>query len=128
MAENIVLKQRVMFVVMMVSGAGFVAASHLSDFHYAAIGVAFLVVGLAGLVTWPSRTIGDEIREAGREVCADLREARREACMEIRGALESAEQDGTPEPAAEPDKTAAPPDGAPDYPNGAAEPPERERG
>ena len=65
-AENIVLKQRVMFVVMMVSGAGFVAASHLSDFHYAAIGVAFLVVGLAGLVTWPSRTIGDEIREAGR--------------------------------------------------------------
>ena len=127
-AEDIVLKQRMIFVAMMALGAGFMAASHLSNFHYAAIGVAFLVVGLAGLVTWPSRTIGDEIRGAGREVRAELGGARREACTEIRGAPESAEQDGAPEPAAEPSRTTAPPDGAPDYPNGTAKPPERERG
>ena len=126
MAEDIVLKQRMIFVAMLALGVAFVAVSHLSDFYFVAVGAAFIIVGLTGLVTWPSRTIGDEIREAGREVCAELGEARREACTEIRGAPESAEQDGAPEPAAEPSRTTAPPDGAPDHPNGTAKPPERE--
>ena len=125
-AENIVLKQRMIFVAMTALGAGFLAASYLSDFDYAAIGVAFLIVGLAGLVMWPSRTIGDEIREAGREICAELGEDRREIRADLRGAPESAEPDGAPEHAAEPSRTTAPPDGAPDSPNGTAKPPERE--
>ena len=62
-------KQQVIFVAMLAVGGGLLLASLLTERFLAAEGIAFILVGLAGLLmSWTTFDIGTEIKEVVREV------------------------------------------------------------
>ena len=68
-------KQQVIFLVMLAVGGGLLLASTLSG-PYVAEGIAFILVGLAGLLmSWTTFDIGAGIKEVVREVGRENREA-----------------------------------------------------
>ena len=81
-------KQQVIFLVMLAVGGGLLLASALSG-PYVAEGIAFILVGLAGLLmSWTTFDIGAGIKEVVREVGRENREAVREVGRENREALD----------------------------------------
>ena len=82
-------KQQVIFLVMLAVGGGLLLASTLSG-PYVAEGIAFILVGLAGLLmSWTTFDIGAGIKEVVREVGRENREAVREVGRENREAMDS---------------------------------------
>ena len=80
-------KQQVIFLVMLAVGGGLLTASLLSG-PYVAEGIAFMLVGLAGLLmSWTTFDIGAGIKEVVREVGRENREAVREVGRENREAV-----------------------------------------
>ena len=68
-------KQQVIFLVMLAVGGGLLLASALSG-PYVAEGIAFILLGLAGLLmSWTTFDIGAGIKEVVREVGRENREA-----------------------------------------------------
>ena len=82
-------KQQVIFVAMLAVGGGFLAASPLSG-TYVAEGIAFILVGLAGLLmSWTTFDIGAGIKEVVREEGRKNQEVIREVGRENKAALDS---------------------------------------
>ena len=73
---NLIRKQQTIFLLMLAIGIGLLFASPLSGRYLVAEGIAFMLVGVAGLImSWTTFDIGAGIKEVVREVGRENREA-----------------------------------------------------
>ncbi len=73
---NLIRKQQAIFLLMLAIGIGLLLASPLSGRYLVAEGIAFMLVGVAGLImSWTTFDIGAGIKEVVREVGRENREA-----------------------------------------------------
>ena len=73
---NLIRKQQTIFLLMLAVGIGLLFASPLSGRYPVAEGIAFMLVGVAGLImSWTTFDIGAGIKEVVREVGRENREA-----------------------------------------------------
>jgi len=87
---GMVHKQQAIFVSMLVVGGGLAAASLLPEHYLVGEGIAFILVGLTGLLmSWTTFDIGAGIKEVVREVGRENNEVVREVGRENKKALDS---------------------------------------
>ena len=73
---SLIRKQQAIFLIMLATGIGLLLASPLSGRYLVAEGIAFMLVGVAGLLmSWTTFDIGAGIKEVVREVGRENREA-----------------------------------------------------
>ena len=73
---GLIRKQQAIFLLMLAIGIGLLLTSPLSGRYLVAEGIAFMLVGVAGLImSWTTFDIGAGIKEVVREVGRDNREA-----------------------------------------------------
>ena len=90
MKLGLVHKQQAIFVTMLTVGGGLAAASLLPEHYLVGEAIAFILVGLAGLLmSWTTFDIGAGIKDVVREVGRENNEVVREVGRENKKALDS---------------------------------------
>ncbi len=90
MRIGMVHKQQAIFVTMLAVGGGLAGASLLPEHYLVGEAIAFILVGLAGLLmSWTTFDIGAGIKEVVREVGRENNEVVREVGRENKKALDS---------------------------------------